>query len=157
MTFKLTYCDIQTALLGHSHLRQTRVCLRWSWFYGPMSGTSHWTVEPRSQFDVDLKSSTCTGTREARPGRPARHLSGRRAAPWLFSCTRAGLAWLRGRAWTQKGCPRSSAHRRSDVRVPDLSGHGCTVAECGPTATRCLAWSQSRKTVTPRKEYHQKF
>ena len=29
MTFKLTYCDIQTALLGHSHLRQTRVCLRW--------------------------------------------------------------------------------------------------------------------------------
>ena len=30
MTFKLTYCDIQTALLGHSHLRQTRVCLRWA-------------------------------------------------------------------------------------------------------------------------------
>ena len=29
MTFKLTYYDIQTILLGQSHLRQTRVCLRW--------------------------------------------------------------------------------------------------------------------------------
>ena len=29
MTFKLTYYDIQTVLLGRSHLRQTRVCLRW--------------------------------------------------------------------------------------------------------------------------------
>ena len=30
MTFKLTYYDIQTILLGQSHLRQTRVCLRWA-------------------------------------------------------------------------------------------------------------------------------
>ena len=27
-----------------------------SWFYGQMTGTTHLTVQPRSQFDVDLKS-----------------------------------------------------------------------------------------------------
>ena len=40
MTFKLTYYDIQTVLLGRSHLRQTRVCLRWKLNFRPTVGAA---------------------------------------------------------------------------------------------------------------------